>query len=250
MSELRNLVFIKNDLGDVLVSENYSEAEYEKLLTFSKVFESSELVRILDILQNSFEKLKFASIVSLPLEIAIVEICLSENQQKSAGVSNSVVQLESANQSTSRVVEKAEISEIPVTPDLPISRTSDTTTIADSPNSDMQKIRDKWTYVCETIRPFNFSLEALLRSIKVAECNDVTVVMEVPYAFHQRILEAPKNRDLVESILSEILGRSIRVVTVLGSRPERREDVANIEVAADDEIIRAAAEIFSSDTIN
>ena len=82
------------------------------------------------------------------------------------------------------------------------------------------------------------------------ECIDNQVIMEVPYSFHQRILEAPKNRDLLESIISDILGRQIKVSTVLGNRPSRREDVANIEVAKDDEIIRAAAEIFNSDTIN
>ena len=74
--------------------------------------------------------------------------------------------------------------------------------------------------------------------------------MEVPYSFHQRILEAPKSRDLLESILSDILGRQIKVSTVLGSRPQRKEDIANIEVAQDDEIIRVAAEIFNSDSVN
>ncbi|OGE77686.1 hypothetical protein A3J19_04665 [Candidatus Daviesbacteria bacterium RIFCSPLOWO2_02_FULL_41_8] len=74
--------------------------------------------------------------------------------------------------------------------------------------------------------------------------------MEVPYAFHQRILESPKNRDLLEGVFSDILGRSIKVTTILGGRPQRREDIANIEIAADDEIIRAAAEIFNSETVN
>ena len=119
-----------------------------------------------------------------------------------------------------------------------------------SSNADIQKLKDKWTYVLETIRPFNFSLEALLRSINITECSDTTIIMEVPYSFHQRILEAPKNRDILESILAEILGRKISVSTILGNRPQRIEDVANIEVAADDEIIRAAAEIFNSDTVN
>ncbi len=83
----------------------------------------------------------------------------------------------------------------------------------------------------------------------MTQCSETEVIMEVPYSFHQRILEAPKNRDLLESIFSDILGRSVHVSTVLGNRP-KREDIANIEVAADDEIIRVAAEIFNSDSIN
>ena len=118
----------------------------------------------------------------------------------------------------------------------------------DSP--DILKLKEKWTFVLETIRPYNFSLEALLRNVVIKDCTSIAVIMEVPYSFHQRILESPKNRDLLESIFSDILGRSIKISTVLGSRLARREDIANIEIAQDDEIIRAAAEIFNSDTVN
>jgi len=160
--------------------------------------------------------LKFTSIPSLPLELAVVEIC---------------------GEVTEKTIEDRKLKmEVEIHPP--------------SSNDDIQKLKEKWTFVLETIRPFNFSLEALLRSINVKECSDTTIIMEVPYSFHQRILEAPKNRDLLESILSDILGRAIHISTVLGKRTPRQEDIANIEVAADDEIIRAAAEIFNSDTIN
>ena len=42
----------------------------------------------------------------------------------------------------------------------------------------------------------------------------------------------------------------MKVLRSLGNRPQRAEDIANIEVAADDDIIRAAAEIFNSDSVN
>ena len=115
---------------------------------------------------------------------------------------------------------------------------------------DILILKEKWTFVLETVRPVNYSLEAMLRSINVRECSLTDVYLEVPYAFHQRIIESPKNKDLLESIFSDILGKKMRVTTVLGDRPNRKDDIANIEVAADDEIIRAAAEIFSSDSIN
>lgn len=213
METLRNLLFIKNGLGE-LVKDKTMAQDYQELVTAADAISSRQLIKILDILQQALEKLKFASIPSLPLELAVVEICGSEHSE------NSVSQIRSADQPSP----------------------------ADS--SDILKIREKWTFVLETIKPFNFSLEALLRSINILKCTDTTIIMEVPYSFHQRILEAPKNRDLLESILSDILGRSIQLSTVLGNRPQKMEDVANIEVAADDEIIRAAAEIFNSDSIN
>ena len=105
-------------------------------------------------------------------------------------------------------------------------------------------------YVLETVRQYNYSLEALLRSAKILGCSEGSVIIEVPYSFHQRILEAPKSRDLLQSILSDILGRSIGISTVLGQKPVRAEEVANVEVAADDEILRIASEIFNSEPVN
>ena len=182
-------------------------------------------------MQSSFEKLKFASISSLVLEVAVVEICESldlkeETESEPVKAISAVEPTEELTQQIEQIVPSG------------------------NDSSDILKIKEKWGFVLETVRQSNFSLEALLRSINVTECTDTTIIMEVPYSFHQRILEAPKNRDLLEGIFSDILGRSIRVSTVLGNRPTRVEDIANIEVAADDEIIKAAAEIFNSDTIN
>lgn len=224
MGILRDLVFIKNNLGEELVKPQFTEDRYEELGKIAESFSGEELIRILDILQKALEKLKFASIPSLPLELAVVEIC----GEPSARLPNEqVVSRQPSDMKTEKKIE-----------------------ISNSNSPDIAKIKEKWTFVLETIRPYNFSLEALLRSIQITDCTESKVYLEVPYSFHQRILEAPKNKDLLEGILSDILGRSIQIATVLGARPQRREDIANIEVAQDDEIIRVAAEIFNSDAVN
>ncbi len=236
MDLLRKLVFIKNELGEKLVNIDLTEGAYQDLVKLSESFSNQDLVRNLNFLQNALEKLKFASIPSLSLELAIVEIC-SENS-KPEFIPQQITSESKLEMKETNVLQSEElISEIKPQ------------AVAEN-SADILKLKEKWTFVLETIRPFNFSLEALLRSITVAECTDTKIIMEVPYSFHQRILEAPKNRDLLESVLSDVLGRTICVATVLGGRTSRREDIANIEVAADDEIIRAAAEIFNSDSIN
>lgn len=229
MGCLRQLVFIKNGLGEQLVKVNYLEDNYQELLKISENFTNLRLINALDLLQKALEKMKASSIPSLPLELAMVEICGEDSHINQVFVSKP------------KVIEDKIVTEIPI--QRPV-------VTQDSDSGDIKNLKEKWTYVCETIRPYNFSLEALLRSINIKDCTVSSVLLEVPYSFHQRILEAPKNRDLLEGVLSDILGRSIQVSTVLGARTQRQEDIQNIEVAADDEIIRAAAEIFNSDTIN
>ncbi|MBU1000324.1 DNA polymerase III subunit gamma/tau [Patescibacteria group bacterium] len=261
MDALRNLVLIKNGVGEQLVKHQLTEDKYQKLLGIAENFTNQELISNLNILQKVIEKLKFASIPSLPLELAVIEIC---GEQLLAKAEFFIEDSQSLTKEMS-VKEKLDVESEKLDGEAKNSGSEDsgkdqTSSIQSqdpisnlqhpAPNSDILKLKEKWTFVLETIRPFNFSLEALLRSINIKECTDTTIVMEVPYSFHQRILEAQKNRDLLESIFSDILGRSIRMSTILGNRPEKREDVANVELAADDEIIRVAAEIFNSDIVN
>jgi len=188
-------------------------------------------------LQQASEKTKFASIPSLPLELALVQICSVETQNyavENREVAQKVVLDDSAKKTESTKIGTSES----------VQRNDD----AASP--EVANLKEKWNFVLETVKPFNFSLEALLRLVKVLQVTNEMVLLEVPYSFHQRILEAPKSRDLLESVLSEILAKPIKVSCVLGNKPQRVEDIANVEVAADDEVVRAAAEIFGSEPVN
>lgn len=224
---LRYLVFIKSGLGSKLVQEEVGSDKYQVLVGLADKFSGvGQIANIVDKLQEALEKVKSSSIPFLPLEIAVVEICQVSpsvilNEEKRSE--------ESINSAASR-------------------RDPSSPSPADS--SDLSKIQEKWSFVLETIRPYNYSLEALLRNTKIAEVSESAVILEVPYTFHQRILEAPKSRELLESVLSEVLGKSIRVSTILGVRPQRVEDIANIEMAAEDEIITLASDIFNGKLVD
>src|SRR5260221_1018711 len=218
----RVLMLVKHQ-AIVVAKEQYGSQNSELLLNLSQKFATEDLIKTLILFQTASEKLKFASIPSLPLEVAIVESCMGGIGSNE----NAITPLQH---------------DKPVS-DQPVPKSQPSKTI---PSDDLLKILDKWNYVLETIKPYNYSLEALLRQVKVLSCTDGRVMLEVPYSFHQRILEAPKSRDLLESVLAEVLGKSVRVSCVLGQRPVRVEEVANIELAADDDVIKLAAEIFNS----
>ncbi len=237
MEMLRQIFLIKYDLG-AMVKNEVSLDKYKILESLADKFEMNHLISTLDFFQKSLEQGRFASITSLPLEIAVVEsaqLSVFSNQlsDKSLPVVSPSVSLK-----TSELDDRKQEDQILKTENRELI------------TGDIQKLMDKWTYVLETVRAFNFSLEALLRSAKISECGESKIVVEVPYSFHQRILEAPKSRDLLESIFSDILGRSIKVTTVLGQKPIRADELANVEMAADDEIIKIASEIFNSETVN
>jgi len=231
---LRQLILIQNDLGEELVKIDVGVQKFEILVNLSKEFKTADLIKTLDNIQESLEKGKFVPIAYLPLEVAVVKSCLETKD-----VNQQVLPSEHVQELKEEVLS--------VAPAIIVSETSN---IEINDSLDLQKIEERWTYILETARSFNYSLEALLRSVKIARCEEKLVVIEVPYAFHQRMLEVPKSRDMLESILSDILSRPIRISTILAKRSVKREDVANIEVAADDELVRLASEIFSADAPN
>ncbi|TSC63992.1 MAG: DNA polymerase III subunit gamma/tau, partial [Microgenomates group bacterium Gr01-1014_93] len=245
MENLRFLFLIKNDLGS-LVKEDLGSGRFEKLLELAENFKNiKDITFALDKLQEALEKLKFASILSLPLEIALVEVCEEQNQKQT--IEDSKVE------DSNLKIENRSLKENALSSNLNPQKSIIhhlLATVQTGDQSDLVKLREKWTFVLETIRPFNFSLEALLRNAKVKSADSGEIILEVPYSFHQRILEAPKSKDLLESVLAEVLGKVVKVSTVLGTRPQRVEDIANIEIAPEDEIISLASDIFNGKLVD
>lgn len=227
LDTLRQLLFIKYELGQELVQPETGPEKFGILVNLTGQFSKDQLIFTIDVFQKSLEMAKYVSIPTLPLEMAVVEVCNGGHIVLPV-VSENITEI---------VVEKTVVK----------SEKEDAIEISTDNSPDLQKIADRWTYVLETIRAYNCSLEALLRSSKMKDCTTAQVIIEVPYPFHQRIIEAPKSKDMLESIFSDILGRSIAITTVLGHRPVPLEELNNIEVAKDDEIVRLAAEIFNSE---
>lgn len=243
---LRLMLFVKHDLTD-LVEDDLGSVKAPILMELSKRFSLTELIYVINCFQASYEKLRYVSIPSLPIEVAIVEAArgskqLNEkNELTESKPIESVVVKNTGRDDTIPVHQVVPVGEIKMV----VVGTSEAQKIGQ--NEEMATIIDKWNYILETVKPLNFSLEALLRSVKILDCLDGRVIIEVPYSFHQRILETPKSRDLLESVLSEVLAKPAKIKTVIGKRPQRLEELQNVEIAADDEIIKIASEIFSSD---
>ncbi len=239
---LRSLMLIQSQAG-ISVKQQFGSEIYEELTTLATAFNKRELVHSIQLIQDSLEQLKYTSIPTLPLEVAVVESCL--------GIQAPVI---SPNMIAPQMTMVQTIGEIS-SPSQPVNTGKDDKIpphqmlkeqVEIAPSHEIIVLREKWDYILETIRPDNFSLEALLKQANLMGCDNGIVILEVPYAFHQRILETPRSRNLLESVLTDVLGKPARVTTTLSQRPVRVEELANVELAQDDEVIRIAAEIFNS----
>ncbi len=234
---LRQMLFIKEGAGEVLIKAEEDDKRYKLLLSTVNKFSLSKLIYTINFFTASLEQLRFSSIPSLPIEIAAVKSTLLERENNKEQPIQGKIKQEEVSKDINVEIKEAEGKEVST-----LEKKGSLDSI-----EDIKKIEEKWEYLLETVRQFNFSLEALLKTAKVGECSLNSVCLEVPYSFHQRIIEAPKSKDILESILSDILGRHVEVIVSLTKRATTKSELANVEVAADDEIIRLASEIFNSD---
>ncbi len=105
----------------------------------------------------------------------------------------------------------------------------------------------KWQEILKAVRPKNHSVEALLRSTRPLDFDGQLLVLEVFYKFHKDKLESDKCRQIVESAVGDVLGSTgVRLQLQLGQRIKQEEISAE---AIEDDIVKAAEEIFKVDAI-
>jgi DNA polymerase-3 subunit gamma/tau len=234
-SFIRSLLMIK--LGSQSAdNSDFSEQDYAKLLQLSEGTSQEDLIALLNQLQITLEKMKSTAMPQLALELGIISVTSPQPAVR-------VALPEHAAPTITKSVEPKVSSTETSAPPKPATGLSDGVL-----PQNMTVLQDKWTYVLETIRPHNFSLEAIMRAVKLVNAEHDVIIIEAPYAFHQRIIEMPKNRGLLEALFSDVLAMPTKIQVIVGERPEQ-SDIANIDLATDDEILKAAAEIFNSDPI-
>lgn len=72
---------------------------------------------------------------------------------------------------------------------------------------DVAVVLEKWPEILRTVKPFNHSVEALLRSTKPVSFDGKNLLLEVFYQFHKDKLETEKCRQIVEDGVSTVLNQ-------------------------------------------
>lgn len=200
----------------------------------------SSLTRLLGIFTKAQGELKNAVLPTLPLELGIIEASLGEVSrvvESPPRVETVVVKEETINAEEPRVTRKVAEEVIEkVEPE-------------GSPE-DLQALKDKWDLVLKAVKPLNHSLEAFLRGCEASDVASKNVTLKFFYKFHKDMVDQSKNKKLVEEELTKILGREVRLKTVLGERPQSRrikfEDVQNVEEVSSEDLAQKAVDIFNA----
>jgi DNA polymerase-3 subunit gamma/tau len=83
-------------------------------------------------------------------------------------------------------------------------------------------IMQKWSDVLASIKPQNRQLEAILKSGHIMTVEKDVVVLGFPYPFHKDKIEEPKNKQLLEEVLSQIAQQPLFVRCELAAHTAKK----------------------------
>lgn len=180
----------------------------------------SDSIRLIELLIEAKSRLRDAFIPELPLEIALVKFCRSEN---SVGKDN----------------------QLPEPPRIVVSARAEAAVVPKMSVPAGQKVdADVWRQILVTAKTRNTTVEALLRAAEPLGYDGHSLTLGVYYKFHKERLEVVQNKRTLEEVVTQIFGNPVEVVYTLTEKKMEPTKDEPLTSTADKDIISAAKEIF------
>lgn len=202
----------------------FGESLEKRLLELSSRFEVTELAFIIERFGTASREIKDAPLPQLPVELAIIDICFGTvSNEKSGGYTPVAI-------TTNTATPKAS---------APSQRKKAATT-EQAATFTKAALQTMWQELLIRIRQHNHSLAFVLKSCAPLGVENGAVRLAFKYKIHHDRMNDPVIRELVQSLLEEISGQNVAVVTVLdpdlvlvdNSRSESSEGEASQVAAA------------------
>ncbi len=169
------------------------------------------IMKVIQIFQKIESEIKWATIQSLPLELAAVEATEEENKEIASSV---------------RSDDQSSV--------LPSTSRKD--------NGDkLNQIISYWPQILEKLKDYNHSLISSLKLAVPIAIVGKELILLFPYKFHKDAIEARKNRVVVDQVIEEVTGIKLMV------KPELQKDWQGEEKEEKNETVQSALKIMGGE---
>jgi DNA polymerase III gamma/tau subunit len=198
--------------GSESLLEQMPQEELAEVKSFAQGSSRKELIRLIDLFNKALEELRDATIVQLPIEIAVIEASLENSQEAQV----------SPTESEPELVEEAEIEKVEIHKPTKVKVVEEINKTPASPKSakSLKKVLEVWPKVLAQVKELNSSLEMFLRQGIPVDLEDGLLILEFSRVFHKTKVEEKKYREAIEGILQKLLGQSVRIKGLVVARPE------------------------------
>lgn len=216
----------------------------EKYNKFSNTVESRDIVTLIESLTEARRRMSYTDDASVPLLVAVLKWMdggddrntKSENKpgqvEKTSNTKGEKSEIKKKSLKVNEEVDPETSVSVEVTEEKEtVEATVETKTVErdtqkeqESGNSgsttmpDASDFRSQWDKIMAEIKSQKRSVEALLKAAEVDGVGDNDeLILQFAYAFHKNKIEETENRQIVEQVIEEHIGRKITIRCVLGN---------------------------------
>jgi len=211
---LRKMLLAKISGGLADYALDMDEETEKMVLELTKEATVDYLVKAIENLINKKKEIRYSEIIQLPLELAIIELCVDNTIREPM-----VDKPEKIGQNTPTISQLGK-KEPAKTKDKSITQTNDN-------SLSIQTVQQKWSLVLETIKEKNHSLALILRVCKVEAINGNKVKICFQYKFHHDVLQEAKNKQLIDEALGKVFGQNLTFEGIV-KKDEEQSTISNL----------------------
>ncbi|MEK7060879.1 MAG: DNA polymerase III subunit gamma/tau [Patescibacteria group bacterium] len=195
---------IKQFTTDVLYSFE------EQLVTIASdgasdtMWKQEALLFMIDELLHAYSTFRYTPILSLSLEVAVVNICVSKSALPV------VSQQPMQHIVTDAQKNPPQIAQVLVVPP--------NTSVKSLGLLTHERLVEHWSDVIAAAKPLNHSIAGVLRSSRPHSVESGVVTIEAFYPFHQEKLSEPNVRFMLSNLMKQLFGEKVTVEIVLGKK--------------------------------
>jgi DNA polymerase-3 subunit gamma/tau len=261
VEHLRALLLLRLESG--LVPAHISDDLRPKLEEQAAAFSPRALARAVRLFNRAAAEAKHGWQPQLPLEMALVEAALtSESENPAPRVQSSPTNPRSRpRRSTPAPAKREPVSGQAASP--PPARSSKAAVREPQASySDLapvdgsltpETLQGRWSEFLNALRPRNLSLEALVRASEPVAVEGDVVVLAFAHGFHRGKVEEDQNRQVVEEVLSDLMGQRYRVRCVMTQQERSPKSPSPApptgQAATEDPVVRAAVEDLGAQVV-
>ncbi|MCR4406081.1 MAG: DNA polymerase III subunit gamma/tau [Anaerolineae bacterium] len=229
---LRALLVLR--VGDGVELLDVPDDSLEEMRQQASRLSLKQMVRAIKLFNQASLDLRGSLQPQLTLELALVEATLGDSQSETmppepppaavrtrppAAGTSPAIPIAPSGPGPSSINEPAETGQAtPTVSESASQRVSEAT--AGGPIT-LEAVRLNWARILSEIRPLNRTAEALLRSCAPVRVEgDNVLVIGAEHNFHKERLEEPRCKQVLETVLSQILGYQCRVRCVITSKEQ------------------------------
>jgi len=210
---LRKLMLYKiGQEADIMLHFDFDKETKKALVAKLKLISLKQVQKMIELFIEKFQEIKYSSIPQLPLELAVVELCSTDENSNNDNNTpnnpsiNTEPEPEPQEKQTPTEAVKSEVKEEKI----------EVVTNKDCKLS-VEKIQDNWKAIIKATRKENHALALTLKIGEVVGCVNGVLTIGFKYRFYQdRVMDA-KNKPVLEKVFTEVLGDRICIDCVIGN---------------------------------